>query len=831
MGDNRGNIRLNDNRPTYHEAELVLEGYTELSNGVGQALAIPVLNIGSQRIQAAEVSRSIKPDVPLVPVHDGYIAVDTLRQAGLGPMGRTIHGAMLDRPFQLTPAEIIARGSERMQGAWSKTIFPDLVWPYGSEYPVYEHLKFLTQWGLNGGIRGGAYHHAEELRLFMNDILKSYPESRILVLGKKALLEQLKDRWRLLDAIWLTTGGKDQIVQEILSSGVIITTPNVAKQQQIASISFDIILMLEPDDLTKSSTTQIFKQLKKMKSRLKLAVYSAEDYFAQSYVSTTHMNLLKINDYTVSQYVIYNPKQPKKDLPRPYRRMERFPMVQVKESIPLHMTEMELEGELGEKGTPIPRREAVPQVERRSTSIPAPPFLSSFELFKAEIDVQKREHRFTKRARQLENHVEGIATYVPYMNYWPTYDSMTGSQSRWYFYWRGEVREQRYPDTDLSYIFLYVYELINGIGWKDEIEGYRLMSDVWMAYRERNLKLTSYLLEWITDFTLIHGLPMPYQDVYQLAPNELSGDELELELMHRFNSEPLDIPFSLLRRLSDTDMIKSKFYNECGDVLLQEYVPKVIALVDAYLAKQQGLRLIEIFYPGPPVEKERQLFQSATYDESLYGRFVSISVTRISQHAPLREYITQLIRLTENKLREHLNFKGRLRGIELEPEVDTLVSRYLERMLKTKTTPEREGPAVIIDEEKLAQLQEDSEFVRDILTVNIDVEDNLSEQQEELSIPSINESSIHWDITGLPEEWKDFADALNSSHLEVLYVLKQGQRLSALQDIANEAGTMPELLTDDINEIAMDTIGDLIIDGEEITEEYIPMLSQITKTI
>lgn len=935
MNDKQDNEQLTKSGPIYREAELVLEGYTEVTNGVGQAYAIPVLTVGTKRLKAAEVSRSVKSDGSLVPVLDGYISVDTLRQAGVGPMGRTIHGAVLDRPYQLIPLEIIARGSERMQGAWNRIVFPDLDWPYGGTYPIYEHLKFLAQWGLNGGARGGVLNHAEEIRLFMNDMLQRYPETKIIVIGKKVLLDKLKDRWVQLDAMWLTAGGKPQMFQEILQSGIMIATPNVAKQLQVQTMSFDIMIMLEPDDLTKSSTTQIFKQLKKMKSRLKLAIYAEEDYISQSYVSTTHMNLLKINDYTVSQYVIYHPKNPKKELPRPYRRMVRPSMVA--ESPSLHMTEMELEGERGEIGTPIPRREVREQTGPKGF-IPSPlpehdpyvhathsqgtplaqdddsvPTVGSMEESSsvvkrhAEIDAlfpreprssmmnvssittlptwepgTSYEHRFTKRARMFEDKIEPSATFVPFMNYWPTYDSMTGSQSRWYFYWRAEVREQRYPDTDLSYIFLYVYELINGIGWKEPLEGYQCMVDLWMAYRERYSKLTPYMLDWITDFALVNQLPVSLHEVFIHAPNELTGDLLELELMYRFGTEPLDMPFPLLMQLSDVDVSKSKFYIEGGAKFLMEYAPKVFALVDAYLTKQQGLRFIEVFYPGLPTERERPLFQSATYDDSQYGRSILITVSRISKHTPLREFSTQLLRLTENKLREKLNFKGRLRGIEIEPEIETLVSRYIDRMFNTTSVEQRTGPAVVIDEDRLAQLQQDSDFVRDILTVNVeevddehaehevadrlgytntdtdtdhihefDADEDLdshskgsSPEERQGAIPSHDdidhveedghnsaETLVTWDVSGLPDEWVEFVGALSAQMLEAIYVLKNGSGLLGIQDIANEAGTMPELLLDDINEIAMDTLGDLIIDGDELVEEYMPMLTQLTKAV
>ncbi|MFD2878481.1 hypothetical protein ACFTAO_24525 [Paenibacillus rhizoplanae] len=40
---------------------------------------------------------------------------------------------------------------------------------------------------------------------------------------------------------------------------------------------------------------------------------------------------------------------------------------------------------------------------------------------------------------------------------------------------------------------------------------------------------------------------------------------------------------------------------------------------------------------------------------------------------------------------------------------------------------------------------------------------------------------------------------------------------------------MAELLYDEINELAMDSLGDLIIDGEELTEECLTMLDYIKR--
>ncbi|MNP48978.1 hypothetical protein D3C76_1431330 [compost metagenome] len=41
-----------------------------------------------------------------------------------------------------------------------------------------------------------------------------------------------------------------------------------------------------------------------------------------------------------------------------------------------------------------------------------------------------------------------------------------------------------------------------------------------------------------------------------------------------------------------------------------------------------------------------------------------------------------------------------------------------------------------------------------------------------------------------------------------------------LERVAETYGTMPELIIDDINSLAMETIGDLVIDGDRIADEY-----------
>ena len=58
-----------------------------------------------------------------------------------------------------------------------------------------------------------------------------------------------------------------------------------------------------------------------------------------------------------------------------------------------------------------------------------------------------------------------------FKSYFPTYNAMSDRQLRGYFTWRAQVRRGTVEETSTSFAFLYLYELICGIGVDDPLDG------------------------------------------------------------------------------------------------------------------------------------------------------------------------------------------------------------------------------------------------------------------------------------------------------------------------------------------------------------------------
>lgn len=93
-----------------------------------------------------------------------------------------------------------------------------------------------------------------------------------------------------------------------------------------------------------------------------------------------------------------------------------------------------------------------------------------------------------------------------FKSYFPTYNAMSDRQLRGYFTWRTQVRRGTVEETSTSFAFLYLYELICGIGVDDPLDGFNKIKAFWDTYRAFEPGIDRFARVWLQDYAVFHRL-------------------------------------------------------------------------------------------------------------------------------------------------------------------------------------------------------------------------------------------------------------------------------------------------------------------------------------
>ncbi len=119
----------------------------------------------------------------------------------------------------------------------------------------------------------------------------------------------------------------------------------------------------------------------------------------------------------------------------------------------------------------------------------------------------RREQNFYlqgKLVASYEDHYEGKQSFL---RYYPTYHDLTVVQARTYFTWRTKIRQNIYEKISDSYAYIYLYELLNGIGIKDPEEGLDKLITFNKNYAQRfSPEMGAYLERWIRDYIVFYNI-------------------------------------------------------------------------------------------------------------------------------------------------------------------------------------------------------------------------------------------------------------------------------------------------------------------------------------
>lgn len=438
------------------------------------------------------------------------------------------------------------------------------------------------------------------------------------------------------------------------------------------------------------------------------------------------------------------------------------------------------------------------------------------------------QNRFLKQAIKFEDVIAQPCERTPFSCYWPTYEAMSEDQLAWYFYWRSCVRKNDYKRTDLSYIFIYIYELINNVGVKNGEDGFIKLCSVWDAFRSIYPALDKYIVSWVQDYYLINcknGLP---DSVFaQLNPEIVNLLPESVVAEYMMNTGKL-FSAEYISRFSNYKFTESRFYlNEKGKIFV-ENISFVLSSVNELLLKQNGIGIFKMFKADNSKGRSRLPYQNAVYQGPVGS--LPVNSTDPAKNRDLRIFITSIIKQCENCCREIAGFRGRLGGIELPDDIKQHIKNFI--LAKVKKVEVEKRVNINIDKNKIKQLTEDSDIVLEKLLSDTDIEyeqeipENENDDTESLiKTEEIETDDLEKESAQAEPDYQEvtidnilmlLAPSLSDAGKNILRFLVEHNSKASTQVLNKEfSGTFLETEIDNINDAAIDVAGDIILFVED----------------
>ncbi|WP_300971510.1 TerB N-terminal domain-containing protein, partial [Faecalibaculum rodentium] len=134
---------------------------------------------------------------------------------------------------------------------------------------------------------------------------------------------------------------------------------------------------------------------------------------------------------------------------------------------------------------------------------------------------------FVRQGRFMENATDHLPWNGWIRQRFPTYHDLNVRQLRGYFTWRTEIRNGIFQDANSSLAYLYLYELLNGIGAdspQDTLEKLEAFETGFLdaGYGDEQMHLN--LRRWMYEFSIVHDMP-PEVTVRYMHPETSRRDE------------------------------------------------------------------------------------------------------------------------------------------------------------------------------------------------------------------------------------------------------------------------------------------------------------------
>ena len=444
---------------------------------------------------------------------------------------------------------------------------------------------------------------------------------------------------------------------------------------------------------------------------------------------------------------------------------------------------------------------------------------------------------FAKDAARLYR-VEGKeCARVPFFSYVPQYSQMSVGQLEWYLWWRENFRAERLLDTDYSYLLLYAFEAINLSDRAPAAQMQKLLARLWLGYRETFRQLDSYLPEWICDMGLIHRLPPPRE----CAGLSAAMAHCALREFYVCCEGADEYVRALLAFCSNYDYRKSKFYTAENRALFDSTVTEVLRFVTEAMSGDGKL------FSAARMDDSKMIRDAYTGAICSYRikRKIEVEYCSFSRSHELRFLIGDVVKYTENRIRASLGIRSRLSVYALPTSVKELLDSCLDRILPQRRASAQPKKEELAAYEKLYDLPSKPlsfAAAAEIEALSWSTTQKLVEAFEEseqkaaepVSLPKEEPKAERKETANL--EASQEGDPLLLALRPYLAFLRAAMEKDAVRqrDIAQGLSKLLDALADEINDLAAEYMGDIILEENggfyTVIEDYTDVVQAMLDT-
>lgn len=425
---------------------------------------------------------------------------------------------------------------------------------------------------------------------------------------------------------------------------------------------------------------------------------------------------------------------------------------------------------------------------------------------------------FCTQGKFMADYEDDLVYDDDFSKVYPTYRDLTTEQVRGYFTWRKNVRKGVIEKAPSPYPFMYVYELLNGIGCQHGEDNFRRIDDFCEAYGKSDTVLDSFREKWLSDYAIYHGLSPKLFDDFA----ESQSEKYILTLMHWEEHMPDEVN-EAIDMMSSYRIEQSRYVQENPDIFKSVLYRSFILLSEFFRDKRKNSLCTKFF--GSPAETAYRIFDTAVFYDQSPARDAEYTVNELRSYICRRgkwfcrrlagsrhrsSKLGEFVKAVDSVLRDETNYQYKLGNVVISKQEQSVIRSAIAEY--TKALRKEEAIKIEIDLSKLSDIRKAADITREKLIVD----DDICEEEENVPVAVETSQEINED-SPLDEAETAFIRALISG---VDY-----------NETARKSRMMPSILADSINDKLFDRFSDTVLfyDGDVpvIIEDYLEELKII----